>query len=169
MSPQEARNAITSLIGALRRSSLEWVVREVSIAIERGIEERGEVSFELFDDVDQPISNRRGRKTEVTITRPLTDLEELRLLLFSIRAAIVDASDIQDRALRDLQLTDAPNPVIVFRPDVPEGFEDKGYSVADAGRGHPFEMTLEGIDARRDSLEKIRHLLKNLEDLVNAD
>src|SRR5205823_5370730 len=108
--------------------------QEVSTVVERGIEERKEVAFESFDESDEPIK-KRGRKTEVTITRPLTEMEELRLLVASVRAAVVDANETQEKALIGLKTKEVESPRIAFRPDIPEGFEDKGYSFSDARRG----------------------------------
>ncbi len=169
MTSEEAQSSIAALNAALRNSGFDWVLREVSVAVERGKEERSEVSFESFDAADQPIHRRGGRKTEVTTTRPLTDIEELLLLVSAIRAAIIDGSEIQIDTLRSFKEAGVENPIISFQPDVPEGFADKGYSVEDAGRGRAFEVNLGQIEDRRGVVGKLKHLIEALEGKINAD
>ena len=157
---------IVQLNAALKKVGLDWVVQEVSAVVERGIEERKEVALQSFDAADMPTKNR-GRKTEVTVTRPFTDLEELQLLVASVRAAVLDANEIQEEALLGLKGEDAASPQISFRPDVPEGFEDKGYSIGGA-RGHPFDLSLDQVAEQKDRIARVRALIVQLEQLIHA-
>jgi hypothetical protein len=126
MNNEEVRAIISKFNSMLKAARLEWVVQEVSTVVERGVEERKEVALESFDVSGLPIKKRGGRKTEVTVTRPFTDFEELRLLLAAIKTAIIDANEIQEKAILGLKSEEVPSPQISFRPDVPEGFKDKG-------------------------------------------
>jgi hypothetical protein len=168
MNPEEARNAIAQLNASLKKVGLDWVVQEVSIVVERGIEERKEVAFESFDASDEPIK-KRGRKTEVTITRPLTELEELRLLVASVRAALVDTNETQEKALLGLKTKEFDNPQISFRPDIPEGFEDKGYSISDETRGHAFDLSVAEVEAQKQRIAHLKAAIDQLEGMIHAD
>lgn len=137
------------------------------MVVERGIEERKEVAFESFDASDEPIK-KRGRKTEVTITRPLTEIEELRLLVASVRASVIDANETQEKALTGLITEEVSSPKIAFRPDIPEGFEDKGYSVSDARRGHAFDLSVAQVAAQKQRIARLRETIVQLEKMIHA-
>jgi hypothetical protein len=168
MNSEEARNAIVRLNATLKKVGLDWVVQQVSTVVERGIEERSEVAFESFDESDEPIQ-KRGRKTVVTITRPLTEMEELRLLVASVRAAVIDVNETQEKALLGLKTEGASIPQIAFRPDIPEGFEDKGYSITEAQRGHGLDLSTENVEAQKQGIARLRANIIRLEEMIRAD
>ncbi len=162
------RNAIIRLNAILKNVGLDGVVQEVEAVGERGIEERREVAFESFDDSDEPIK-KRGRKTEVTITRPLTEMEELRLLVASVRAAVIDVNETQEKALHGLETEAASTPRIAFRPDIPEGFEDKGYSVSNEQRGQALDLSVDSVGAQKRKIVGLRFNISQLEEMIRAD
>jgi hypothetical protein len=168
MNSEEARNIIVRLNASLKKAGLDWVVQEVSTVVERGIEEQKQVAFESFDASDEPIT-KRGRKAEVTVTRPLTEMEELRLLVASVRAAVVDLNEIQEKALLGLMTEEASSPQIAFRPDIPEGFEDKGYSITDARRGYAFDLSLKEVEVQKQRIARLRAVILQLEEIIHAD
>ncbi|PWU21063.1 MAG: hypothetical protein C5B50_02645 [Verrucomicrobia bacterium] len=167
MNSQDARSAIVGLNASLKRAGLDWVVQEVSRVVERGIEERKEVAFESFDAADEPIK-KRGRRTEVTITRPLTEMEELRVLVASVRASVIDVNETQEKALLGLKTKDMENPSIGFRPDIPDGFEDKGYALTDE-RGRPFDLSLAEVERQKQRISKLKTIIMQLEEMIRAD
>jgi Fic family protein len=76
---------------------------------------------------------------------------------------------IQEKALLGLMTEEASSPQIAFRPDIPEGFEDKGYSITDARRGYAFDLSLKEVEVQKQRIARLRAVILQLEEIIHAD
>mgnify|MGYP003584360112 CR=1 FL=1 len=168
MTKEETLDAIIRLNASLKMAGLNWVVQEVSSVVERGVEEPKEVAFESFDQTSKA-AKKPGRRTLVTITRPLTEIEELQLLVDAVRAVIVDTYELQQSALLRLKQMGVESPEVAFRPETVEGFESKGYSVPDDKQGHAFEWTASEAQLGSAHLKHLKTVIEKLTEIIHAD
>ncbi|MDX6577324.1 MAG: hypothetical protein QOE96_3277 [Blastocatellia bacterium] len=159
MSPQEARETIRGLNELLTKFGLGWVVQQVAAVVERGVDQKTHIVYQ-GSEPDQPL-RRPGPKAEALTTRAYSEHEELRLLIAAIRSVGIDLYQIEKSALAGLG---SPNN-IRFAPDLPAGFEDRGY---DRRASEGFESTVASLEQRSEAVEELSKHLVELERLARA-
>jgi hypothetical protein len=140
---EDAKTYRTEVLRILRSNGLDWVAQQVQETILGGKQFSKEILEPALPQYAVEVSTvdeappRRRRKTKRTSTSPLSDEEQLSILIDAIERALVDRSEFQNAIFEILHDVDQ----VTFAPDIDDidltaGAEHAiGYGVRDAANG----------------------------------